>query len=154
MSSARVGGGRRVPRAPGLRIFSISNGYWYWGRPSLHELHLDLRAVLKKIRLDFDLHAVGLREEWERGERGEFLVEGIEPAIRYTEGKSIGIKRWARSEATRPDSRLSPNPERRGSVLALRAPRSNHSPPGRIADGCREPHDRSGEDIGLEAADV
>jgi peroxiredoxin len=78
---------------PGLRIFSIYNGYWYWGRPSLHELHLDLREVLKKIRPDFDLHAVGLREAWERGEREQFLVEGIEPAIRYTEGTSIGIKR-------------------------------------------------------------
>jgi len=78
---------------PGLRIFSIYNGYWYWGRPSLHELHLDLREVLKKIRPDFDLHAVGLREAWERGEREQFLVEGIEPAIRYTEGKSIGVKR-------------------------------------------------------------
>jgi peroxiredoxin len=78
---------------PGLRIFSIYNGYWYWGRPSLHELHLDLREVLKKIRPDFDLHASGLREAWERGEREQFLVEGIEPAIRYTEGKSIGVKR-------------------------------------------------------------
>ncbi len=78
---------------PGLRIFSIYNGYWYWGRPSLHELHQDLREVLKKIRPDFDLHAAGLREAWERGEREQFLVESIEPAIRYTEGKSIGVKR-------------------------------------------------------------
>ncbi len=78
---------------PGLRIFSIYNGYWYWGRPSLQELHQDLREVLKKIRPDFDLHAVGLREAWERGEREQFLVESIEPAIRYTEGKSIGVKR-------------------------------------------------------------
>jgi peroxiredoxin len=78
---------------PGLRIFSIYNGYWYWGRPTLYELHLDLREVLKKIRPDFDLHAVGLREAWENGEREQFLVEGIEPAIRYTEGNSIGIKR-------------------------------------------------------------
>ncbi len=78
---------------PGLRIFSIYNGYWYWGRPSLHELHQDLREVLKKIRPDFDLHAAGLREAWERGEHEQFLVESIEPAIRYTEGKSIGVKR-------------------------------------------------------------
>ena len=78
---------------PGLGIFSIYNGYWYWGRPSLHELHVDLREVLKRIRPDFDLHAEGLREAWESGEREQFLVEGIEPAIRYTEGKSIGIKR-------------------------------------------------------------
>ena len=86
---------------PGLGIFSIYNGYWYWGRPSLHELHLDLREVLKKIRPDFDLHAVGLREAWERGEREQFLVEGIEPAIRYTEGRASasGAERGQRSRA-------------------------------------------------------
>lgn len=78
---------------PGLTISSIYNGYWYWGRPSLHELRLDLREALKKVRPDFDLHAPGLREAWERGEREQFLVESIEPAIRYTEGASVGIKR-------------------------------------------------------------
>ena len=78
---------------PGLRIHNIYNGYWYWGRPSLHELRLDLRDVLRKIRPDFDLHAPGNREAWERGEHDRFLVEGIEPAIRYTEGTDVGIKR-------------------------------------------------------------
>ncbi len=78
---------------PGLRIFRIYNGYWYWGRPTVGELHQDLRGVLQKTRVDFDLHAPGLSEAWERGEREQFLVESIEPAIRNTEGTSVGIKR-------------------------------------------------------------
>jgi len=58
------------------------------------ELHVDLRGVFKKIRPDFDLVAPGLREEaWERGDRDQFLVDTLEEPIRYTEGKSIGIKR-------------------------------------------------------------
>lgn len=78
---------------PGLLIFRIYNGYWYWGRPSIHELHMDLRALFQKIRPDFDLSAPGLREAWERGERNLFLVDTLEEPIRFTEGRSIGIKR-------------------------------------------------------------
>jgi len=79
---------------PGLRIFSLYNGYWYWGRPSLDELRLDLRAVMQKIRPDFDLSAPGLREAWERGERDIFLVEPpAGAAIRFTEGDRVGVKR-------------------------------------------------------------
>jgi peroxiredoxin len=78
---------------PGLKIFKIYNGYWYWGRPTMAELHVDLRGVFKKIRPDFDLAAPGLRDAWERGDRDQFLVDTLEEPIRYTEGKSIGIKR-------------------------------------------------------------
>ncbi len=78
---------------PGLRIFRIYNCYWYWGRPSMHELRLDLRALFQKIRPDFDLSAPGLREAWDRGERDLFLVDTLEEPIRFTEGRSIGIKR-------------------------------------------------------------
>jgi hypothetical protein len=65
----------------------------FWGRPTMAELHVDLRGVFKKIRPDFDLAAPGLREAWERGDRDQFLVDTLEEPIRYTEGKSIGIKR-------------------------------------------------------------
>jgi hypothetical protein len=78
---------------PGLRIFRIYNGYWYWGRPSISELHADLRELFRKIRPDFDLSAPGLREAWDRGERDAFLVDTLDEAIRFTEGTSIGIKR-------------------------------------------------------------
>jgi peroxiredoxin len=78
---------------PGLKIYKIYNGYWYWGRPTMTELHMDLRAVFQEIRPDFDLAAPGLREAWERGDREQFLVDTLEEPIRYTEGKSIGVKR-------------------------------------------------------------
>ena len=35
----------------------------------------------------------GLKEAWERGDRYQFLVDTLEEPIRYTEGKSIGIRR-------------------------------------------------------------
>jgi hypothetical protein len=54
---------------------------------------VDLRAVLEKIRPDFDLGAPGLREAWDRGDRAMFLVDTIDPPIRYTEGSTVGIKR-------------------------------------------------------------
>jgi peroxiredoxin len=79
---------------PGLRIFSMYVGYWFWGRPTLHELHLDLRGVMKKFRADFDPTAPGLREAWDRREREAFLVEPADGApIRYTEGNHVGVKR-------------------------------------------------------------
>ena len=77
----------------GLSIFRIYNGYWYWGRPSVAELWRDLRALFQEMRPDFDLSAPGLREAWERGERDAFLVDTLEEPIRFTEGRSIGIKR-------------------------------------------------------------
>jgi peroxiredoxin len=79
---------------PGLRIYSIYLGYWFWGRPSMHELHVDLRAVMQKLRPDFDPTAPGLREAWDRRDREAFLVEPSDGApIRYTEGGSVGVKR-------------------------------------------------------------
>src|SRR5580658_5825351 len=78
---------------PGLRVFKIYNGYWFWGRPTMHELHIDLRSVLQKTRPDFDLGAPGLREAWDRGDREIFLVDTLDEPIRFTEGKTIGIKR-------------------------------------------------------------
>ncbi len=53
----------------GLVIYKIYNGYWFWGRPSPDELRHDLRAVMRKIRTDWDLSAPGLREDWDGGRR-------------------------------------------------------------------------------------
>src|SRR5262245_30370721 len=50
---------------PGLIIFKIYNGYWFWGRPSVEDLRQDLRAVTQKIRPDWNLAAPGLRENWD-----------------------------------------------------------------------------------------
>lgn len=79
---------------PALRIFRIYNGYWYWGRPTVEELHRDLREVLRQTRPDFDLSTPGLREAWEAGEAERFLVAPVDgEPIRYTEGEGVGVKR-------------------------------------------------------------
>ena len=57
---------------PGLVIYSIYNGYWFWGRPSTTDLWHDLRAVTREIRPDWDLSAPGLRDSWNAGEKGPF----------------------------------------------------------------------------------
>ena len=51
---------------PGLVVHSIYNGYWFWGRPSVHDLWRDLRTATSEIRPDWDLAAPGLREAWDR----------------------------------------------------------------------------------------
>jgi len=50
---------------PRLVIYSIYNGYWFWGRPSVVDLWHDLRSLFQEIRPDWDLGAPGLREAWE-----------------------------------------------------------------------------------------
>lgn len=50
---------------PGLLIYKIYNGYWFWGRPSTAELWQDLREVTRKNRSDWELSTPRLRESWE-----------------------------------------------------------------------------------------
>lgn len=39
---------------PDLTVRAAYDGYWMWGRPTLHELWADLRAVTAAIRDDFE----------------------------------------------------------------------------------------------------
>lgn len=57
---------------PGLVVHSVYNGYWYWGRPSVAELHRNLRDATREIRPDWDLSTPGLRESWEAGDLSPF----------------------------------------------------------------------------------
>lgn len=57
---------------PGLVIYKVYNGYWFWGRPSPQELWLDLREVTRKCRPDWDLSTPGLRENWD-GDKTHFF---------------------------------------------------------------------------------
>ena len=54
---------------PGLIVYAVYNGYWYWGRPSPAQLRTDLRAVTEKVRPDWDITAPGQRDAWERGDK-------------------------------------------------------------------------------------
>lgn len=57
---------------PGLKIFKIYNGYWYWGRPSPEELWQDFRAMTKKCRPDWDLADPEVKKQWKKGRRDLF----------------------------------------------------------------------------------
>ncbi|MGA2812752.1 MAG: redoxin domain-containing protein [Candidatus Acidiferrum sp.] len=61
---------------PGLVVFKIYQGYWFFGRPSNEELRQDLRAVLEKCRPDWDITAPQQRAAWSRGEKERFYPYG------------------------------------------------------------------------------
>jgi len=61
---------------PGLVVYKIYNGYWFFGRPTIEELRADLRAVLKKCRPDWDLADTELKAAWARGEKARFYPYG------------------------------------------------------------------------------
>ena len=61
---------------PGLVVFKIYNGYWYWGRPTLEELRQDLRAASKKCRPDWDITSPELRAAWQNGRKELFYPYG------------------------------------------------------------------------------
>ena len=54
--------------APGLVIYKIYNGYWFFGRPTVEELRHDLRAILKQCHWDWDLSNPEVRAAWDRGD--------------------------------------------------------------------------------------
>src|SRR5271155_4702098 len=56
--------------APGLIIYKIYNGYWFFGRPTVEELRQDLRAVSKKCRPDWDITTPELKAAGGQGRRG------------------------------------------------------------------------------------
>jgi hypothetical protein len=61
---------------PGLRVHKIYTGYWFFGRPTVEELRLDLRAVLQRCRSDWDIGGANQRTAWANGEKTGFYPYG------------------------------------------------------------------------------
>ncbi|MDX6304882.1 MAG: hypothetical protein QOI77_1851 [Blastocatellia bacterium] len=61
---------------PGLVIYRIYNGYWYFGRPTIEDLRQDLRAVLRKCRPDWDITTPELKAAWREGRKEHFYPYG------------------------------------------------------------------------------
>ncbi len=61
---------------PGLRVYRIHNGYWFFGRPTVEELRLELRAVLQRCRPDWNIDSTDQRARWAKGEKAEFFPYG------------------------------------------------------------------------------
>ena len=61
---------------PGRRVYKVYNGYWFFGRPTVEELRLDLRAVLQRCRPDWDIGRAELQAAWEKGDKTRFHPYG------------------------------------------------------------------------------
>jgi peroxiredoxin len=61
---------------PGLVVFKVYQGYWFFGRPTVEELRSDLRALTMKCRPDWDITSPDVKAAWERGEKDRFFPYG------------------------------------------------------------------------------
>ena len=61
---------------PGLIIYKIYMGYWFFGRPTVEELRYDLRVVLKKCRPDWDITTPEMKAAWQQGRKELFSPYG------------------------------------------------------------------------------
>jgi hypothetical protein len=61
---------------PGLVVYKVYNGYWFFGRPTLEELRQDLRAVTRKCRPDWDITTPELKAAWREGRKELFYPYG------------------------------------------------------------------------------
>jgi peroxiredoxin len=61
---------------PGLVIYKVYEGYWFWGRPSVEELRQDLRVVTRKCRPDWDITTMEMKAQWQQGRKDLFYPYG------------------------------------------------------------------------------
>jgi peroxiredoxin len=61
---------------PGLVVYKVYNGYWFFGRPTAEDLRQDLRAVIKKCRPDWDITTPELKAAWQQGRKELFYPYG------------------------------------------------------------------------------
>jgi peroxiredoxin len=61
---------------PGLVVYKVYNGYWFFGRPTVEDLRQDLRAVKQKCRPDWDITQPELKAAWEQGQKDRFYPYG------------------------------------------------------------------------------
>lgn len=80
---------------PGLIIHKIYNGYWYWGRPSIAELHQDLRDVTREIRPDYKIDTEEMKQKWEdEGSRKEHFYPYGKPWKKVFAEMSWSVDRY------------------------------------------------------------
>ncbi|RDJ08688.1 redoxin domain-containing protein [Rhizobium grahamii] len=61
---------------PGLVVYKLYNGYWFFGRPTVEDLRQDLRQVCKKSWPDWDITQPELRSAWQEGRKDMFFPYG------------------------------------------------------------------------------
>jgi len=61
---------------PGLVVYKVYVGYWFFARPTVEELRQDLRAVLMKCRPDWDITKPEFKAAWAEGRKEMFYPYG------------------------------------------------------------------------------
>lgn len=61
---------------PGLIVYKVYAGYWFFARPTVEELRQDLRAVLMKCRPDWDITRPEFKAAWAEGRKEMFYPYG------------------------------------------------------------------------------
>ena len=61
---------------PGLIVYKIYMGYWFFGRPTMEELRQDMRAVLMKCRPDWDITKPEFKAAWSQERKEMFYPYG------------------------------------------------------------------------------
>ena len=81
--------------APGLVLDKVYVGYWFWGRPSIYQLWLDLQDLFQRIKSDFDPTTAAARAAWQASQP---------PTTNRTttNGKAAGARRARRAAALQP----------------------------------------------------
>jgi len=70
---------------PGLVIYKIYMGYWFFGRPTIEELRQDLRAVIRKCMPDWDITTADMKAAWQQGRKELFYPYGKSYVQTFTE---------------------------------------------------------------------
>jgi len=71
---------------PGLVVYKIYNGYWFFGRATVEDLRQDLREVTRRCRPDWDIMAPELKAAWQQGRKDLFYPYG------KTYAQTIGVQ--------------------------------------------------------------
>jgi peroxiredoxin len=82
---------------PGLVIYKIYNGYWFFGRPTMEDLRQDLRAVTKKCRPDWDITAPNSRRRGSKAARN-FSIPTAKPTPKLSVNRTksgVGVSKAA-----------------------------------------------------------
>ncbi|MER8422800.1 redoxin domain-containing protein [Mesorhizobium sp. M1403] len=61
---------------PGLIVYKVYNGYWFFGRPTVEELRQDMRSMTMKCRPDWDITRPEFRAAWQTGRKELFYPYG------------------------------------------------------------------------------
>jgi pimeloyl-ACP methyl ester carboxylesterase/peroxiredoxin len=61
---------------PGLVIYKLYIGHWFFDRPTVEDLRQDLRTVIRKCRPDWDITAPEMKAAWQQGRKELFYPYG------------------------------------------------------------------------------